>query len=121
MPLGQLARIEEVSAPAAIRREAGMRRIAVEAAVEGRDLGGTADAVRERLRALALPSGYFLDVGGRVESQERAARALAVAIAVALFAVFVLLYARARLVRPRVPHPRDAPRPRSSAASSRCS
>jgi cobalt-zinc-cadmium resistance protein CzcA len=80
-----------VSAPAAIRREAGMRRIAVEAAVEGRDLGGAADAVRERLAGLALPSGYFLDVGGRVESQERAARSLAVAIAVALFAVLVLL------------------------------
>ena len=72
--------IEETSAPGAIRREAGSRRIAVEASVAGRDLGGTAAEVRERLAARStLPPGYFLDVGGRVESQERAPRALAVA------------------------------------------
>jgi len=76
-----------------IRREAGSRRIAVEASVSGRDLGSTAAEVRERLAAdLKLPTGYFLDVGGRVESQERATRSLVLAIAVALLAVFVLLY-----------------------------
>ena len=92
VPLGQVARIEETQAPGAIRREAGMRRVAVEAAVRGRDLGSTAADVREALRGLALPQGYFVDVGGRIESQERAARSLGVAIAAALFIVFVLLY-----------------------------
>ena len=49
--------------------------------------------MRQKLAAeLKLPTGYFLDVGGRVESQERAAQSLAVAIAVAILAVFVLLY-----------------------------
>jgi cobalt-zinc-cadmium resistance protein CzcA len=61
--------------------------------VSGRDLGGTAEAVRSRLeQGLELPTGYFFDVGGRVESQARAARALVVSGAVALLAVFVLLY-----------------------------
>jgi cobalt-zinc-cadmium resistance protein CzcA len=93
VPLGQVASILEVEAPAAIRRESGMRRVAVEAGVAGRDLGSTAAEVRETLaRTLDLPQGYFVDVGGRIESQERAARSLGVAIAVALFAVFVLLY-----------------------------
>jgi len=65
----------------------------VEAGVSGRDLGSTAAEVRERLAAeLKLPTGYFLDVGGRVESQERAAKSLVVAIAVALLAVAILLY-----------------------------
>ena len=78
IPLGQLAAIEETFAPAAIRREAGSRRIAVEASVAGRDLGGTAADVRsDSRRELELPPGYFFDVGGRVESQERAARSLA--------------------------------------------
>jgi len=93
IPLGQLAAIEETFAPGAIRREAGSRRIAVEASVVGRDLGSAAREIRSVLAArLELPTGYFLDVGGRVESQARAGRALLVAILIALLAVFVLLY-----------------------------
>jgi heavy metal efflux system protein len=92
IPLGQLAAVEETFGPGAIRREAGMRRIAVEASVAGRDLGGAADEVRRRLEAeLWLPTGYFVDVGGRVEGQARARRSLAVAVGLALLIVFALL------------------------------
>jgi cobalt-zinc-cadmium resistance protein CzcA len=92
IPLGQLAEITQTFGPAAIRREAGMRRIAVEASVSGRDLGSTAAEVRGILTSqLKLPSGYFFDLGGRVESQARASRALTLAIGAALFGVFVLL------------------------------
>lgn len=93
IPLNQLATITKTFGPGAIRREAGSRRIAVESSVEGRDLGGAARDVRERLeRDLKLPAGYFVNVGGRVESQERATRSLLIAIAIAVFAVFILLY-----------------------------
>lgn len=93
IPLSQLATIEETFAPGAIRREAGSRRIAIEANVSGRDLGSTAGEVRRRLeQGLQLPTGYFFDVGGRVESQARATRALLLAVSIAVFAVFVLLY-----------------------------
>jgi cobalt-zinc-cadmium resistance protein CzcA len=93
IPIQQVARVEEVFAPGTIRREAGIRRVAVEASVAGRDLGGAAAEVRERLAAdLMLPTGYFMDVGGRVEQQERAVRSLSIAIAAAILAVFMLLY-----------------------------
>ena len=93
IPLGQLAVIEETFGPGAIRREAGSRRVAVEGIVHGRDLGSAAAEVRHRLQQeLRLPTGYFFDVGGRVESQARAARTLMVAIVVAVLAVLVLLY-----------------------------
>jgi cobalt-zinc-cadmium resistance protein CzcA len=93
IPVHQVARVEEVFAPGTIRREAGSRRVAVEGSVAGRDLGGAAADVRERLAAdLRLPTGYFVDVGGRVEQQERAAESLTVAIVAAVLAVFVLLY-----------------------------
>lgn len=93
VPLGQVARIEQVFGPSAIRREAASRRIAVEASVSGRDLGSTATELRDRLRReLHLPTGYFVDVGGRVESQARATRSLVLAIAIAVVAVFLLLY-----------------------------
>ena len=92
IPLGQLAEITQTFGPASIRREAGTRRIAVEASVTGRDLGSTAADVRERLTAqLKLPSGYFFDLAGRVDSQARASRALTIAIMAALFGVFILL------------------------------
>ena len=92
IPLGQLADITQTFGPAAIRREAGSRRIAVEASVSGRDLGSTAAEVRAILGSqLKLPSGYFFDLGGRVESQARASQALTLAIGAALFGVFVLL------------------------------
>jgi cobalt-zinc-cadmium resistance protein CzcA len=92
IPLGQLADVSQTFGPAAIRREAGSRRIAVEASVSGRDLGGTAAEVRQILtEKLKLPAGYFFDLGGRVESQARASRALTLAIGAALFGVFVLL------------------------------
>jgi cobalt-zinc-cadmium resistance protein CzcA len=93
IPIQQIARVEEVFAPGTIRREAGSRRVAIEASVAGRDLGSAAADVRERLAAdLRLPTGYFVAVGGRVEQQERAAQSLTVAIAAAVLAVFVLLY-----------------------------
>ena len=93
VPLSKVATLERTHGPAAIRREAGSRRIAVEASVTGRDLGSAAEQVRRDVaRDLRLPAGYFVDVGGRVEQQARASRALAQATAVAVFAVFVLLY-----------------------------
>jgi cobalt-zinc-cadmium resistance protein CzcA len=92
IPLGKLATIEEAFGPAAIRREAGSRRIAVEATVTGRDLGSTAADVRSRISAMQLPAGYFFDIAGRVENQARASRALMTATALAVFAVFLLLY-----------------------------
>ena len=92
IPLGQLADVSQTFGPAAIRREAGSRRIAVEASVTGRDLGSTAADVRRILDdRLKLPAGYFFDLGGRVESQGRASRALRLAIGAALFGVFILL------------------------------
>ena len=92
IPLGQLAEVTQTFGPAAIRREASTRRIAVEASVTGRDLASTSAEVRQLLTdRLKMPAGYFFDLGGRVESQARASRALTLAIGAALFGVFVLL------------------------------
>ena len=93
IPLGQLAEIEETFGPGAIRREASSRRIAVESAVHGRDLGSTAREIQEKIASqVQIPTGYFFDVAGRVESQARANRSLFTAITTALVAVFLLLY-----------------------------
>jgi cobalt-zinc-cadmium resistance protein CzcA len=93
IPLGKLATIEPTFGLGTIKREAGSRRIAVEASVSGRDLGSAAREVRQVLaRKLELPPGYFIDVGGKVESQARAQHALQLAVGLALLAVLLLLY-----------------------------
>jgi cobalt-zinc-cadmium resistance protein CzcA len=93
IPLAKLAEIEPTFGLGTVKREAGSRRIAVEASVSGRDLVGTAADIREVLAAkLEAPPGYFVDVGGRVEGQARATRSLALAIGAAALAVFLLLY-----------------------------
>ena len=108
--------------PAAIRREAGTRRIAVEASVSGprsrQHRGGGPAACWPT--SSKLPAGYFFDLGGRVESQARASRALTLAIGAALFGVFVLLLPRAGLGRGGGDDPGHGARSPSSAASSRC-
>ena len=68
-----------------------MRRIAVEAQVDGQDLAGTAAAVRLALQDLPLPAGTFISVGGRVETQARAASVLTMAILVSALLVVILL------------------------------
>ena len=51
VPLEQVARIEQGSGPSIIRRENVVRRIAVEASVEGRDLGSTVRELQTRIAA----------------------------------------------------------------------
>ena len=94
VPLGELAQVKLVEAPAQVSRENGMRRVVVEANVRGRDLGGFVEDAREKLAPIIreLPTGYFLELGGQFENQQRAMRQLAVVVPVALLLVLLLLY-----------------------------
>jgi cobalt-zinc-cadmium resistance protein CzcA len=86
--------VKLVEAPAQVSRENGMRRVVVEANVRGRDLGGFVEDAREKLAPIVreLPTGYFLELGGQFENQQRAMRQLAVVVPVALLLVLLLLY-----------------------------
>jgi len=94
VPLAQLAKVNLVEAPAQVSRENGMRRVVVEANVRGRDLGGFVEDVRAGIAGIEreLPPGYYLELGGQFENQERAMKRLAVVVPVALGLVFLLLY-----------------------------
>ncbi|HEY3446186.1 MAG TPA: CusA/CzcA family heavy metal efflux RND transporter [Myxococcales bacterium] len=94
VPLSELAKISLVEAPAQVSRENGMRRVVVEANVRGRDLGSFVADVQAGLAPLQreLPSGYFVDLGGQFENQQRAMRQLSVVVPVALLLILVLLY-----------------------------
>ncbi len=94
VPLSQLARIEQVEAPAQVSRENGIRRVVVEANIRGRDLGGFVAEVQGKLAPFEkeLPPGTFLELGGQFENQQRAMRTLAVVVPVALGLILLLLY-----------------------------
>lgn len=94
VPLGELAPMSVVEAPAQISRENGMRRVVVEANVRGRDLGGFVAAARAALEPLerGLPPGYSVTYGGQYEHQVRALRHLAWVVPLALGLILGLLY-----------------------------
>lgn len=94
VPLGQLATVREVEAPAQISRENGMRRVVVECNIRGRDMGSFVAEVREKIQPIVagLPSGYFVDFGGQFENQERAMRRLAIVIPISIMLIFLMLF-----------------------------
>lgn len=95
LPLERLAEITSIVGPSIVRREAGQRRVGIEASVVGRDLGGAANDVRQlvaRAMRADFPPGTFASVGGRIETQDAANRALILAIVLALALVLVLVY-----------------------------
>lgn len=94
VPLGDLAEIVEVDAPAQISRENSQRRLLVECNVRGRDIGGFIREAQERTQEISdsLPEGYRLLWGGQFENQQRAAARLRIVLPIALLLIFVLLY-----------------------------
>ncbi|MEX1129828.1 MAG: CusA/CzcA family heavy metal efflux RND transporter [Vicinamibacterales bacterium] len=103
IPLSQLADITLEEGPAQISRENIHRRIAVEANVRGRDLGGfIADVQRAISAQVELPTGYYIEYGGQFENLQRATKRLTLVLPVALFLIFVLLFITFNAVKPAV-------------------
>lgn len=93
VPLRTVADVSEEEAPYFINREKVQRRIAVQANVQGRDLGSMiAEAQQEIAKGVALPPGYFIEYGGQFESQQEATRVLTLYGILALLATFLLLF-----------------------------
>lgn len=94
IPLGELATIREVEAPAQVSRENGMRRVVVECNIRGRDMGGFVAEVRDTIQPVvsALPEGYFADYGGQFENQQRAMRRLMVVVPLSIGLIFLMLF-----------------------------
>lgn len=92
--LGQVARINLVEGPAQIGREKGMRRVAAEVNIRGRDLGGFVAEAQKKLHGIEqeLPTGYFLEYGGQFENQQRAMQRLSIVVPIALFLILCLLF-----------------------------
>jgi multidrug efflux pump subunit AcrB len=96
IPVAAVASIERVGAPTSLTRENLRPVVIVTADHEHRDVGGVMRDVRARLRGLALPEGYHLELGGQYEGQQETFRNLAAVMGFGLVAVLVVLFAQFR-------------------------
>ena len=91
--LAQLCDIQMLDGASEIYREANQRYVAIKYSVRGRDLGGAVEEAIKKVDAqVKLPAGYHINWAGEYESQQRAARRLAIIIPLTLLLIFLILY-----------------------------
>jgi cobalt-zinc-cadmium resistance protein CzcA len=93
IPLSQVADVRKVVGPIQINREKNQRRWVVQANVRGRDLGGVVADIRRRLDRISFPPGYYPEIGGQFENQQRAMRTLSYIVPAVIAAIFLMLWA----------------------------
>ncbi|MFH1498136.1 MAG: CusA/CzcA family heavy metal efflux RND transporter [Verrucomicrobiota bacterium] len=90
--LSQVADIKRVLGPGEIQSENGRLRVFVQANVQGRDLGGFVDEIREKVTTMVtLEPGMTIEYSGQYENQIRARRTLGYVFPAVLGIIFVLL------------------------------
>jgi len=91
--LAQLCDIQMLDGASEIYREANQRYVAIKYSVRGRDLGGAVEEAMKKVETqVKLPTGYHLAWAGEYESQQRAAKRLAIIIPLTLGLIFLILY-----------------------------
>jgi CzcA family heavy metal efflux pump len=92
IPLSQVAKVTYGEGPSTINRENVSRLIVVSSNVAGRDLGSVIKEVRDRVKQIKLPSGYYVEFGGQFQAQEKATQTLITAGLAAFAVIAVILY-----------------------------
>ncbi len=99
VPLGQVARIEQVSGPMVVRTEGAVPTAWVYVDVAGRDIGSyVADAKPLVERSVSLPPGYRIAWSGQYEYMVRARERMTLVVPAVLLIIFLLLYLNFRSV-----------------------
>ncbi|MDE6225514.1 MAG: efflux RND transporter permease subunit, partial [Muribaculaceae bacterium] len=93
IPLSYVADIVSTTGPNTINRENVSRRLVISANVEGGDLRGAVNKIKERIEAnVSMPENYYVTYGGQFESEANASRTLALTSIIAFVIIFMLLY-----------------------------
>src|SRR3989304_3234535 len=93
IPLGEIAQVNVVQGPMAVKTDDAFPVTTVYVDIEGRDLGGyVRDAQRVVAARLTLPPGYRLTWSGQFEFMERVREKLKLVVPLTLGIIFLLLY-----------------------------
>ena len=99
IPLGQIAAVNVVQGPMAVKTDDAFPVTTVYVDIAGRDIGGyVRDAQRTVAAALTLPVGYRLVWSGQFEFMERVRERLQLVVPVTLGIIFLLLFLNFRNV-----------------------
>lgn len=90
--LADVADVELVAAPGAIRHEGGSRRLDVTCEIEGRALGEVASEVDAMIAELEFPPGHHAELLGEHAASEEASNELRLGAALALLGILLVLY-----------------------------
>lgn len=90
-PLSAVAKISIEEGPSEIRRIDQRQVVTVTGNVEGRDLGGVARDIEQRLAEMDWPTGYVYVIGGQQRELETSYGGLIFALAMAVFLVYVVM------------------------------
>ncbi len=91
--LGDIASVSIEAGPPQIRRDDVQRRVVIQSNVQGRDMGGFVDEIRNRIKdEVDLPPGYSVVFGGQFENQQRAQARLMIVVPISLGLIFLLLF-----------------------------
>ncbi len=96
VPLSAFATVRETDGPTNIKRENTRRRVVVRANAESDDMSSVVEAIRQTISETPLPAGYFAELDGTFNAQEKASRAILGLSLVSLLMIFVVLYSRYR-------------------------
>ncbi|MCD5310246.1 efflux RND transporter permease subunit [Kineosporia babensis] len=99
IPLGDVAKVEEVEAPTEQSRVDGERTATVTVTPVGDDTGAATAAVTKALDGLDLPAGAEHSIGGVSADQSESFAALGLAMVMAVALVFLLIVAVFRSIR----------------------
>jgi cobalt-zinc-cadmium resistance protein CzcA len=93
VPISSVAQIETSEGALKVDRENARRYSTVRANVEGRDLVGYVEEVKQKIDAnVKLPNGYTIVYGGQFENQQRAAAKLMTVIPISIGVIFLILF-----------------------------
>ena len=92
VPLGEVADIQIVKGPTAIKSEEGLLSLYVFVDFSGRDVGGYVQEAKKRVASLKIPAGYRLEWSGEYEYLIKTEERLKMVIPLTLLIIFVLIF-----------------------------
>jgi copper/silver efflux system protein len=100
IPLEMVTDIMVDRGPNYVSRENVQRKLVVQANVDGRDIGSIIDDIQTALaKELELPTGYFVELGGQFESQQKATKIISLLSILSLLLIFLALYLEFKSIR----------------------